>query len=99
MALRKRGYWNLKEEALDRTLWKTRFRREYGPVLKQTTELKRSGTDNGTAGIELRGKNYVPSPEFVKPQFYTHCLFLSCLQIGCSVCLTDKLILRRNDIL
>jgi hypothetical protein len=40
MALRKRGYWNLKEEALDSTLWKTRFGRRYGPVVKQTTELK-----------------------------------------------------------
>jgi hypothetical protein len=28
----------LKEEALDRTLWRTRFGRGYGPVIKQTTE-------------------------------------------------------------
>jgi hypothetical protein len=27
----------LKEEALDRTLWRTRFERNYGPVIKQTT--------------------------------------------------------------
>ena len=33
----KRGYWKLKEEALDRTLenW---FGRAYGPVVRQTTE-------------------------------------------------------------
>jgi hypothetical protein len=31
-------YWKLKEEALDRTLWRTRFGREYGPVVRQTTE-------------------------------------------------------------
>jgi hypothetical protein len=31
-------YWNLKEEALDRTLWRTRFGRGYGPVVRQTTE-------------------------------------------------------------
>jgi hypothetical protein len=30
----KRGYCKLKEEALDRTLWRTRFRRAYGPVVK-----------------------------------------------------------------
>jgi hypothetical protein len=28
------GYCKLKEEMLDRTLWKTRFGREYGPVAK-----------------------------------------------------------------
>jgi hypothetical protein len=34
----KRGYWKLKEEALDRTLWRTRFGRDYGSVVRQTTE-------------------------------------------------------------
>jgi hypothetical protein len=34
----KRRYWKLKEEALDHTLWRTRFGRGYGPVLRQTTE-------------------------------------------------------------
>jgi hypothetical protein len=31
-------YWKLKEEALDRTLWRTCFARGYGPVVRQTTE-------------------------------------------------------------
>jgi len=30
----KKGYWNLKEETLDRTQWRTRF----GSVVRQTTE-------------------------------------------------------------
>jgi hypothetical protein len=34
----KRGYWKLKEEALDRTVWRTRFERGYGPVVRQTAE-------------------------------------------------------------
>jgi hypothetical protein len=34
----KRGYWKLKEEELDRTVWRTRFGRGYGPVGRQTTE-------------------------------------------------------------
>jgi hypothetical protein len=34
----KRRYWKFKEEALDRTLWRTRFGRGYGPVVRQTTE-------------------------------------------------------------
>jgi hypothetical protein len=33
-----RSYWKLKEEALDRTLWRTRFGRGNGPVVRQTTE-------------------------------------------------------------
>jgi len=28
-----RGYWKFEEEALDRTLWRTRFCRGYGPVV------------------------------------------------------------------
>jgi uncharacterized protein (UPF0335 family) len=33
-----RGYCNLKEEALDRTVWRIGFRRRFGPVIIQTTE-------------------------------------------------------------
>jgi hypothetical protein len=31
-----RGYWKLKEEALNRSVRKTRFGRGYGPVVRQT---------------------------------------------------------------
>jgi hypothetical protein len=34
----KRGYWKLKEEALDRSQWRSCFGRGYGPVVRQTTE-------------------------------------------------------------
>jgi hypothetical protein len=34
----KRRYWKLKEKALDRTLWRIRFGRGYGTVVRQTTE-------------------------------------------------------------
>jgi hypothetical protein len=34
----KRGYRKLKQEALDRNLWRTRFGRRYGPVVRQTAE-------------------------------------------------------------
>jgi hypothetical protein len=33
-----RGYWKFKKEALYCTLWRTRFGRGYGPVVRQTTE-------------------------------------------------------------
>jgi hypothetical protein len=31
-------HWNLKEEALECTVWKTRFGRGCGPVARQTTQ-------------------------------------------------------------
>jgi hypothetical protein len=34
----KRRCWKLKEEALDLTLWRTRFGRGYGPVVRQTAD-------------------------------------------------------------
>jgi hypothetical protein len=33
-----RGYWSLKDDALDRTLWKPLFGRGYGIVLRQIAE-------------------------------------------------------------
>jgi hypothetical protein len=32
-----RRYWKLKEEAQDRTLWRTQFGRGYGPVVREAT--------------------------------------------------------------
>ena len=34
----RRGYCHLKEEALGRTIWRNRFGRGFGPVVRQTTE-------------------------------------------------------------
>jgi hypothetical protein len=34
----RRGYSHLKEEALDRTMWRARFGRGFGPVARQTTK-------------------------------------------------------------
>jgi hypothetical protein len=34
----KRGYWKLKKETLDRPLVRTIYRRDYGTVVRQTTE-------------------------------------------------------------
>jgi len=34
----RRGYSHLKEEALDPTVWRDRFGRGFGPVVRQTTE-------------------------------------------------------------
>jgi hypothetical protein len=32
----KTGYWKLKEEAVDHTVWRTRFARGYGPAVRRT---------------------------------------------------------------
>jgi hypothetical protein len=34
----RRGYSHLKEEALDRTVWRAGFGRGFGPVVRQTTK-------------------------------------------------------------
>jgi hypothetical protein len=34
----RRGYSHLKEEALDRTMWRVRFGRGFGTVVRQTTK-------------------------------------------------------------
>jgi len=34
----RRGYSHLKEEALDRTMWRGRFGRGFGPVVRQTNK-------------------------------------------------------------
>jgi hypothetical protein len=34
----RRGYSHLKEEALDRTVWRARFGRSFGSVVRQTTK-------------------------------------------------------------
>ena len=34
----RRGHTLLKEEALDRTMWRNRFRGDFGPVVRQNTE-------------------------------------------------------------
>jgi hypothetical protein len=34
----RRGYSHLKEEAVDCKIWRARFRRGFGPVVRQTTK-------------------------------------------------------------
>ena len=46
----RRRYSHLKEEALDRTMWRNRFRGGFGPVVRQTAKcmnvvLEKAGED------------------------------------------------------
>jgi len=34
----KRGYWKLNKHALDRAVWRKRFGRDYGSVIRQTKD-------------------------------------------------------------
>jgi len=40
----RRGYSHLKEEALDRTVWRADFGRGFGPVVRQTAERVNVGS-------------------------------------------------------
>jgi hypothetical protein len=35
---KRRGYSHVKEEALDRTMWRARFGRSFGPVVRETSK-------------------------------------------------------------
>jgi hypothetical protein len=35
---KRRGYCHMKEEVLDRTVWRARFGRRFGPVVRQTAK-------------------------------------------------------------
>jgi hypothetical protein len=71
----------LKEEALDRTLWRTRFGRGYGPVVKQTTEWM-----NEWVGKVATGHGFLrilrSSPLPIIPLIF-HASF-SCIEAICS---------------
>jgi hypothetical protein len=62
----KRRYWKLKEEALDRTLWRTRFGRGYGPVVRQTTEWMNLDRPQGRPSF-LYSEYWVSFPEVKRP--------------------------------
>jgi len=49
-----RGYSHLKEEALDRTMWRAGFGRDFGPVVRQTAKCMRSPLDSYLHKIFLR---------------------------------------------
>jgi hypothetical protein len=62
----KKRYWKLQEEALDRTLWRTRFGRGYGPVGRQTTEwMNLPQTACGKLNLFARHNFSKPRRDFV----------------------------------
>jgi len=43
----RRGYSHLKEEALDRTVWRARFGRGFGPVVRETPKKSMTSLGRG----------------------------------------------------
>jgi hypothetical protein len=63
-----RGYWKLQEEALDRSLWRNRCGRGFGPVVRRTADgicelknLVKSDVQNyrSKATVIILSQNYV----------------------------------------
>jgi hypothetical protein len=55
----RRGYCHLKEEALDRTVWRARFGRGFGPVVRQTAKWMNEHDDDlkgETCGLHCANK-------------------------------------------
>ena len=71
----RRGYSQLKEEALDRTVWRARFGRGFGPIVRQTNELINSWW---TQSFQTRGKSAnCQRRVYVASYAVTHCLIPS----------------------
>ena len=49
----RRGYCQLKEEALDRTMWRNRFGRGFGPVVWQNTDDYDDYDDDDDVDVSL----------------------------------------------
>jgi hypothetical protein len=50
----RRGYSHLNEEALDRTMWRARFGRGFGPVIRQTTKWNEYTEYSGETFTKVR---------------------------------------------
>jgi hypothetical protein len=46
------GNWKLKEEALDYTVWRTRFGSGYGPVIRQPRKCTNAKTNTARVDLE-----------------------------------------------
>ena len=55
----RRGYQSMKQEALDRTRWRTVFGRSCGPVVRNNDDLKRSRLSNFRLCVRFRTQRTV----------------------------------------
>ena len=84
----RRGYCELKEEALDRTMWRNRFARGFGPVISQITDDDNTWTAVPTTIIwvmQLTSQSYHIC-NAVQPTSFTISLFAACKSSGFLLC-------------
>jgi hypothetical protein len=75
-----RGYSHLKEEALDRTVWRARFGRGFGPVVRQTAKRMNDNLGIIAVAVECLRETQVSSGPYVRlllTLLYDRCLLLS----------------------
>jgi hypothetical protein len=81
----KRGYSHLKEEALDRTMWRARFGRDFGPVVRQTAEWVREIINTLKHEFHVHGKDKFSTnlSGNTKPLHFKHYMYklLPCKEI------------------
>ena len=95
----RRRYSHLKEEALNRTMWRARFGRGFGPVVRQTTKWmnewmstkKQTGKDYDTAYSVIDKKNCYNLWLFTQPALHPVCILLP---ISITVCTAGKVTIR-----
>ena len=63
----KRGYWKFKE-VLDRTVWRPRLGRGYGPVIRQATGINEITGFRAQSRRESLYRLLYPSPYFVNEE-------------------------------
>ena len=73
----RRGYCHLKEEALDRTMWRAGFGRGFGPVVRQTTKIMMITGENGRHPDHKKSAAFVEwfifkvrNKKYINSQFY-----------------------------
>ena len=85
----RRGYSHLKEEALDRTMWRNRFGRGVGPVVRQITEWMNLSTRQNTSytnKLLIFEDIRRPDSPFFKTAWIVTCLFFEMLIYFSHIC-------------
>ena len=65
----RRGYFHLKEEALDRIMWRNRFGRGVGPVVRQSTEWMNEKRIRHTPSAVCLDLPYISTLSHKRPHF------------------------------
>jgi hypothetical protein len=93
MTLRKGEDTHLKEEALDRTMWRARFGRGFGPVIRQTTKWMNTTSCPPVLEADIRCISSTILPHDPPPAV-PPCLWTQIWVKNCTLCRTEILLTR-----